>query len=123
MRVLIARYRPRFGAGAESWAKWDRRLAPSGRLLRAAREKGMALDSTWEWYRPAFLLEMGVACDGQWFDCPAQKAIREYGLALLDGQPITLICFCANPERCHRSLLAGLIREWTEINGRLMGKS
>lgn len=102
-RLLVCRIRPRGVSRAnETWDEWWQDLAPSRPLLDAFHGKqGPPL--TWEVYAARYLDEMrGPA---------ATWLIRDLARRSADGETITLLCSsaCANPERCHRTLLAGLL--------------
>jgi uncharacterized protein YeaO (DUF488 family) len=102
-RLLICRLRPRGVSKAdETWDDWWQDLGPTRDLLDAFHGKhGPPLD--WDRYAARYLDEMrGPA---------ATWMIRDLGRRYLDGETITLLCSsaCTNPERCHRTLLAGLI--------------
>jgi uncharacterized protein YeaO (DUF488 family) len=50
----------------------------------------------------------------------AQAAVDELARRVADGETITLLCSsaCADPRRCHRSLLAELVAERAEALSR-----
>ncbi|MCO5165491.1 MAG: DUF488 family protein [Planctomycetes bacterium] len=112
LRVLIARYRPRgVRRGAETWGAWDKRLAPSQALFDAMngrrRERGRVVARDlpplgWEAFRARFLDEMRGA--------PARAALAEWAAHAAE-ETVTLLCHCAAPDRCHRALVQGLLRE------------
>jgi hypothetical protein len=77
-------------------------FAPSAALLAWAKSEGRAgrLEEAWPGYRDRFLDEMIVSA-------------RENPMAwrrLVERESVTLLCYCQNPLRCHRSLLIPLIR-------------
>ena len=90
-RVLIMRYWPR-GIRKEKVDVWLRELAPVIPLLRAYLDGKI----TWEQYVPRY--REGLTRP------EAQAALAE-ARALAAKGPITLLCGCADPARCHRSLL------------------
>jgi uncharacterized protein YeaO (DUF488 family) len=99
-RLLITRFRPRgVKTEAETWDGWMPELAPPGRLVKAFR----AGEVSWDDYRRQYL------------DAMRAEEYRIEGLArqVANGDAITLLCSstCFDPERCHRTLLAELIRE------------
>lgn len=100
-RWFVARYRPRgLRKGAEPWERWERRLAPSAALLRELKGKGGVSAASWPAFRARYLEEM---------ETPEARAARgEVQAALARGETVTLLCYCRQPERCHRTLLAGL---------------
>lgn len=65
-----------------------------------ARRIGEAFEaSTWALYRAAYLAEM-------------RESYRRHGPAwreLLARESVTLMCFCADPARCHRTVLGAEI--------------
>ncbi len=112
-RVLITRYRPRFvRKGEESWAEWDKRLAPSVALLDAAfgkrREGGRVVARglpplPWEEFAARYREEMQAP--------PATAALAALRDRSVAGETLTLLCYCADEERCHRSLARDLLLE------------
>jgi uncharacterized protein YeaO (DUF488 family) len=109
-RLLVTRYRPRgLAKSAETWDAWDKDLAPSVELHAAAYGKGGRLVLTWDIYRQRYLKEML----GQ------KEKIRALAERVKAGETITLLCSsqCTREERCHRSLLKGLIERGTLDEG------
>ena len=101
-RLLITRYRPRgLAKSAETWDDWDKDLGPSVELHAAAYGKGDRLTLTWDIYRQRYLKEMLAQKD----------KIRALAERVKAGETITLLCSsqCVREERCHRSILKGLI--------------
>jgi uncharacterized protein YeaO (DUF488 family) len=108
---LISRYRPRgVKKGTERWTSWEKRLAPSvplvdawygkkreGRKVVSRKEPGIS----WEEYRGRFRTEMKSK--------EAQAAIEELRARVEKGETVTLLCFCEDGERCHRSLVRELV--------------
>jgi uncharacterized protein YeaO (DUF488 family) len=95
-RLLVMRFWPR-GVRKERVDAWQRDLAPSRELL--ADFRGGAID--WAEYAERFNDEMASQ--------PASiKALRE-ARRLADAGPLTLLCWCHDETRCHRSLLRDLI--------------
>ena len=90
-RILIMRYWPR-GIRKEKVDVWLRELAPVIPLLRAFLDGAI----TWEQYVPRYRAGLKRP--------EAQAALAE-ARALADKGPITLLCGCADPARCHRTLL------------------
>lgn len=101
LRLLICRYRPRgVRKTEETWDEWDPDLGPS-RALHADAYGKSGPPISWEEYQERYLREMG-----------AQRArIEELAGRVRAGGTITLLCSsaCPDDERCHRSLLRGLI--------------
>lgn len=90
-RVLIMRYWPR-GIRKDKVDVWLRELAPVVPLLRAYLDATI----TWAQYVPRYLAGLRRP--------EAQAALAE-ARALAAKGPITLLCGCADPARCHRTLL------------------
>ncbi len=100
-RLLVTRFRPRgLKKEDEVWDAWLPQLGPSKELHAAVYGKGQDPIS-WDAYRARYLEE--VASQGMW--------IRSFAARVARGEPLTLLCSsaCADPERCHRSLLLQLI--------------
>lgn len=109
-RILITRYRPRgVRRGAESWAAWDKRLAPSTALLdaylgKARSPHGVTKDLppiTWSEFRKRFRAEMR--------EPQAQAALDELRRRAGDGETMTLLCYCEDRDHCHRTLVHELL--------------
>jgi uncharacterized protein YeaO (DUF488 family) len=111
LRVLITRFRPRgVRKGAETWATWDRRLAPSAALLDLyrgkRREHGRVVARgleplPWDEFTRRYEAEL-AGPDGQ-------AALAEWR-ARAAGETVTLLCHCEDEARCHRGLAARLLR-------------
>ena len=107
-RLLVCRYRPRgVRREAETWDDWQPDLGPS-RELHADYYGKHGPPISWSEYRRRYLQEMRGR----------SQAIAALARRLGPGETITLLCSsaCADPARCHRSLLRGL------IEGRLPGR-
>ena len=76
-------------------------FAPSAPLLSGAlaRRKAGALEAHWPAYAAAYTAEMRVS----------YRRHRAAWEALLARESVTLLCFCTDPARCHRRVLAGLL--------------
>ncbi len=102
-RILVCRYRPRgVRKQDETWDTWMPNLGPSKELHAAAYGKGqLAID--WMTYKVRYLREM----------MKQRQAIAELARRVAKGETITLMCSsaCTREDRCHRSLLRGLIEE------------
>ena len=90
-RVLIMRYWPR-GIRKDKIDLWLRELAPVVPLLRAYLDG----EITWAQYVPRYRAGLRRP--------EAQAALAE-ARALARNAPITLLCGCPDPKRCHRTLL------------------
>jgi uncharacterized protein YeaO (DUF488 family) len=90
-RVLIMRYWPR-GIRKDRVDLWLRELAPVIPLLRAFLDG----EITWAQYRPRYLAGLRR---------PEAQAALDEVRALARKGPVTLLCGCADPKRCHRTLL------------------
>jgi uncharacterized protein YeaO (DUF488 family) len=102
-RLLVCRLRPRGVARPdETWHDWWPDLGPSRKLLDAYHGKHQP-PIAWDDYVPRYLEEM--AAPG-----PVWR-IRSLGKRIASGEMVTLLCSaaCTDPERCHRTLLAGLM--------------
>jgi len=90
-RVLIMRYWPR-GIRKDRVDVWLRELAPVIPLLRAFLDG----EITWAQYRPRYFAGLRRP--------EAQAALAEVRALARQGR-VTLLCGCADPRRCHRTLL------------------
>lgn len=101
-RIFVARYRPPFLRKAEEpWDEWRKELAPSRELLAAWYGKGGRRKIAWEEYVRRYRKEMGAQ----------QESIRELARRYLDGETLTLLCYCADASRCHRTLLKEMVEK------------
>jgi uncharacterized protein YeaO (DUF488 family) len=108
-RILVTRYRPRgVRKGEEPWDEWRYWLGPS-RELHADFYGKRSRALSWEEYRARYVEEMR----GE----KARLSIRELAALVRAGETVTLLCFCADAARCHRSLLAGLIEGESPAGG------
>ena len=92
-RVLIMRYWPR-GIEKAHVDRWLRELAPVIPLLRAILDGKIG----WAEYRRRYLA--GLAREEARAQLDEVRALARRGR-------VTLLCGCADPTRCHRTLLAG----------------
>ncbi len=90
-RVLIMRLWPR-GIRKERVDRWLKELGPVKPLLRDFLDGNV----DWPTYRRRYLAGLRRA--------EAQAQIAEVR-ALAGHGPVTLLCGCSDPTRCHRSLL------------------
>jgi uncharacterized protein YeaO (DUF488 family) len=96
-RILITRFRPRYiKKENESWDAWYRELAPSKQLWHDYF-KSNKID--WSQYRERFIEEM--------MDNPKSIELIHWlsKFENNDNKNITLICFCENEKKCHRSIV------------------
>src|SRR4030088_475458 len=99
-RLLVCRYRPRgVRKDAEKWDSWWPQLGPS-RALHADYYGKHGPPIGWPEYSRRYLAEMNAQ----------RETIAALAARVAAGETIVLLCSsaCADPERCHRSLLAGL---------------
>lgn len=73
-------------------------FAPSERILRQALAERAAgrMERHWPIYRELYLEEMRAS----------YRLHRLVWDKILDRPSVTLLCFCSDPSRCHRTLLA-----------------
>src|SRR5262245_22207863 len=90
-RILIMRYWPR-GIRKDRVDVWLRELAPVVPLLRAYLDGTI----TWAQYVPRYY---------EGLKRPEAQAALAEARALATRGPITLLCGCVDPARCHRTLL------------------
>lgn len=96
-RVLVMRKWPR-GVRKERVDLWLRELGPEEDLMHAFLGGRVA----WPDYRVRYLAGLERPA--------ARPALDEVG-RLVERGPVTLLCWCQDPERCHRSLLRGFLAE------------
>ena len=100
-RVLVCRYRPRgVRKDDEPWDGWMEDLGPS-RALHADYYGKQGPPISWADYRARYLEEMKSQ----------RPLIEQLAGRVRRGETVTLLCSsrCLDEERCHRSLLRGLI--------------
>ena len=103
-RILITRFRPRYiKKENENCDAWYRELAPS-RQLWYDYFKSNKID--WNQYRERFIEEM--------IDNPKSIELIHWLSKFEDhnnnnNKNITLICFCENEKKCHRSIVKELV--------------
>ncbi len=94
LRLLVTRFKP-YGLGKKDYDLWLRDLAPSAALV-----KGLLAGKT-DWRRFAGRYRKEIA---------AQKSLLKTLRYMSDeGRPVTLLCACEKPDRCHRRLLRDAI--------------
>ena len=95
-RLLVMRRWPR-GIAKGKVSAWDKRLAPSTELLADIRSGALP----WEEYANRYRWEMANRPD-------AIEGIADLQTQA-DGEKVTVMCGCKDPDRCHRTLLKELI--------------
>lgn len=99
-RIFVARYRPRYlRKSDEPWDEWRKELAPSRELHAAWYGKGGRKPITFD----EFVRRYGEEIKAQ------QDSIRKLAGRVLGGETLTLLCYCADASRCHRTLLKSMI--------------
>jgi uncharacterized protein YeaO (DUF488 family) len=96
-RVLIMRLWPR-GIRKERVDRWLKELGPVVPLLRAFLDK----EITWEQYQPRYLAGL---------ERPEARAALAETAELARAGRVTLLCGCADEQRCHRTLLKAYLDE------------
>jgi uncharacterized protein YeaO (DUF488 family) len=99
-RVLATRYWPR-GISKESVDEYLPVLAPSRQLLHFYRQGQL----DWPRFRNQYLMEMRA-------EAPRVQIHRLAKVAR--SEVVTVMCVCADADRCHRSLLRELITRFDE---------
>jgi uncharacterized protein YeaO (DUF488 family) len=94
-RVLVMRRWPR-GVKRGAVDQWERDLGPSNELLDAYNEGAIAWDDFERRYRA---------------EVAAQPSLLDWVARMAVGTGVTLLCGSHPEERCHRGILAALIRE------------
>ncbi len=108
VRIGTVRHPPR-GVARSAWSTgdwfdaWYPELAPSACLLREARDAGLAAggEVAWRRFERRYRREMAA---------PAPRRTLELLAALSHGADFSVGCYCADPARCHRSVLGALLR-------------
>lgn len=109
-RILITRYWPR-GVPRGAADEYNTKLAPSKELVQAFKHENLR----WDDYVDRFHAEMEA-------NAAREEIARMAELAQDD--PVTLMCMCEDERRCHRSLVARLVRETIATNeGGIMNQS
>jgi len=96
-RILIMRLWPR-GIRKDRVDVWLKELGPVTPLLRAFLDKKLS----WEGYVPQYLAGLERP--------EAQAAVTE-ALGHAKNGPVTLLCGCADENRCHRTLLKAYLTD------------
>lgn len=86
-------------------------FAPSwsilGPMLEARRRGEPLTDELWNEYVTAYTAEMRTS----W------RLNRQPWDELLAREVVTLVCYCTDPDRCHRRVLAGLLDQAGAVDG------
>ncbi len=96
-RILVMRLWPR-GVKKTHFDAWERDLAPPVELMRGL----LAGEIPWASYKKKYV--SAVKKSGK----EKLKELRERSAA---GETITVLCWCADENRCHRSLLKALLEK------------
>lgn len=109
-RIFVARYRPRYlRKGDETWDEWRKELAPSRELHAAWYGKHEQPRISFHEYARRYREEMEAQ----------SETIGELARRLVNGATLTLLCFCAEEFRCHRTLLKEMVEQAAaELRGR-----
>jgi uncharacterized protein YeaO (DUF488 family) len=94
-RVLIMRLWPR-GVKKTHVDVWERDLGPPVELMRSF----LAGKTPWAEYRKRYLAAVRKS---------GKEKLAELRARSKKGETITLLCWCPDEARCHRSLLAKLL--------------
>ncbi|HJT48095.1 MAG TPA: DUF488 family protein [Nitrososphaeraceae archaeon] len=99
LRILITRFRPRYvKKGNENWDAWYRELAPSRQLWY---DYFKSHKIGWNRYRELFIEQIRN-------DPKSTELIHWLCNFENSNNNITLMCFCENEKRCHRSIIKEL---------------
>lgn len=85
--------------GNAEFSKYGSIFAPSQQTLNAwlkARKSTRGQKEAWEAYRKAFRLEM----------IQSFRKNKEVWEAIIELEEVTLVCFCEDANRCHRTIVA-----------------
>ena len=101
-RIFVARYRPRYlRKGKEPWDEWHLELAPSRELHAVWYGKDGRSPISFEEFSRRYQEEMKSR----------QDIIIALARRFLQGETITLLCYCQDATKCHRTLLKVKIEE------------
>jgi len=101
LRILIARYRPRYlPKNKESWDQWWQDLAPSKALF-----KEFVKDKTIDWneYERKFRREIR--------NNPNSLNTLNGLRSLSKTSNVTILCYCKDENRCHRFIIKQMTEE------------
>jgi uncharacterized protein YeaO (DUF488 family) len=97
-RLLVMRRWPR-GIAKNAVDAWEKELGSSPALLQWWR----AGEVGWEEFTQEYRAQLH-----------RQPTLLAWASGLAQRQPLTLLCSCQDPERCHRTLLKGLLEEMAQ---------
>jgi uncharacterized protein YeaO (DUF488 family) len=103
LRILIARYRPRYlPKNKENWDQWWKDLAPSKALFKEfLKDKRIG----WKEYERKFRLEIKNNPNA----LNALNALR----TLVNTRNVTILCHCIDEKRCHRAIIKQMAEKGT----------
>jgi uncharacterized protein YeaO (DUF488 family) len=96
LRLLVTRFKP-YGLGKMDWDLWLTDLAPSKALVKGF----LAGKMNWKTFASAYRKEIAKR----------KSLLRTLKFMSDEGRPITLLCTCEKPDRCHRRLLRDAIEK------------
>ncbi len=101
-RIFVARYRPRYlRKGDEPWDEQLVELAPSKELHAAWCGKRGQKPISFNEFTRRYRQEMEALA----------PCIRGLAQRVLSSEIITLLCFCKDASRCHRTLLKSMLEQ------------
>jgi uncharacterized protein YeaO (DUF488 family) len=82
--------------------EWLPELAPSAPLVKWYHEEHPISDERWAKYRKMYAREM---------DAPEKRRLLAVLARLSQQADFSIGCYCERADRCHRSLLGGMLRD------------
>ena len=76
------------------------------RMLEIRRSGRVATEEEWREYVEGYLKEMGRS----------HRVHKASWDALLARERVVLVCYCTNPQRCHRTILARILESLGAVN-------
>ncbi|OGQ55927.1 MAG: hypothetical protein A3J24_01110 [Deltaproteobacteria bacterium RIFCSPLOWO2_02_FULL_53_8] len=98
LRLLVMRYWPR-GVKKDRVSMWLKDLGPTPELIKSWKTGRL----TWDEFKDRYRLEFNGAA--------RRDAFNSLKAAIKTSGNVTLICSCADEDRCHRGLLKELLEE------------
>ena len=89
-------------ASRDMYDVWLPNLAPTEALRKSGQNADNDSDRAWSKFERAFLAEMKK---------PGASKLLDFIAALSHRTNLSVGCYCANEERCHRSVLRQLLQE------------